>query len=694
MEYPRIIVRGPTTGSRVEECRKFPLTIGRSNVNDVIILDERASRTHAQIEALPDGGYRLVDLGSRNGTLLNDVLVKAAVRLKDGDTVTIGHHRLVFRLPAKREDVRYDDRPISGTVRLQKAGELLDLGQLGSGVGELPSRFREVTPTGPVTIDAERLHLLEKRSRMLRLFYDFNKQVARKFDIEAIYAEVARQIFEISNAGRVLIGKLAAADLPIVKWVAYRNDGMQQTYATMPISRTVIRKVMKERVSLWSRDIANVTGTAMLGVQSLMCVPMIGQEATPLGVIYADSLHLEGFTEDDVDYLGVLALTVALTLENIMAHEHLLHEAEARAAYRRFLPPHVVDQILRDPDSLQLGGVNQVVTTLFADIRGFTTLAERQSPQETVAVLNHYFERAAAVIFRHSGSLDKFIGDGIMALFGAPQPSDRDPINAIQAAIALQEVVQEVNADLREQGLGVQLSIGVGINTGEVTAGYIGSKLRTDYTVIGDAVNLAARLESNAKPGQILVGETTIRCLRDLMQRGIECEEGEHEFAFVPLGGLKVKGKLNEVNVYQILWGEALTDTLTNAAAAGSLGDAQPTRFRSSSGRPSVDAEETTARPKVGSEHARRESRRTLAVPVIVVGRDLNGNHFEETTETVDVSCSGACLRLAQPVAITSPLSVAVPAYKWRGEVIVRTVARDTQGYLAGIEIIGPGPKW
>lgn len=691
MEYPTIIVSGPTTKRRVDECRKFPLIIGRATSSDVIVLDERASRLHAKIEALPDGGYQLVDLRSRNGTRLNNVLVTAAVRLKDGDTISIGSHQLVFRLPAKGVDVRYDDKPLTGTVKLQKAAELLALGRSGEVMGKPSSGFRAVKSPGSeqVAVSAEQLHLLEKRSRMLSLFYDFNRQVARQFDIRAIYAEVARQVFEISNAGRVLIGKLSADDTPTIEWGQYRDDRMRQAYAAMPINRTVMRKVMQEGVSLLSRDMSNVTGTAILGVQSLMCVPMLGQEEAPLGVIYADSLHLDGFTEDDVDYLTGLASTVALTLENIMAHERLLHEAEARAAYRRFLPPHVVDQIIRDPDSLQLGGVNQVVTTMFADIRGFTTLSERKSPQEIVAILNNYFERAAAVIFRYGGSLDKFIGDGIMALFGAPQPGERDPVNAIQAAIALQEVIREVNADLSEQGLDLQLSIGVGVNTGEVTAGYIGSKLRTDYTVIGDAVNLAARLEANAKPGEILVGETTVWCLRDLIQRGVKFGDDEREFAFVPLGGMKVKGKLNQVNVYRILWGDEL-------AAAGA---SQAMFFRSAANNNPVFSEvfsepETLLRRQLDWASKRREPRRKLAVAVTVTGRDLHGNAFEQETETVDVSRSGACIRLARQVPVPSSLSMTVPAHNWRGEAIVRTVARDAQGYLAGIEIIGLGPDW
>src|SRR5262249_7765169 len=153
--------------------------------------------------------------------------------------------------------------------------------------------------------------------------------------------------------------------------------------------------------------------------------------------------------------------------------------------------------------------VSQRVTMLFADIRGFTTLSERKTPKEIVTLLNVYFERAATEIFRNNGALDKFIGDGIMALFGAPKPSEEDPINAVKTAIGLQRVVEELNHELAAQGADYEMKIGVGINTGDVIAGYIGSQLRTDYTVIGDAVNLAARLESNAKGGEILIGAET-----------------------------------------------------------------------------------------------------------------------------------------------------------------------------------------
>jgi adenylate cyclase len=691
MEFPKLIVTGPTASQRVDECRKFPLVIGRATTCDVIVADERASRSHARIEVSPDGNYQLVDLGSRNGTLLNGKLVTQPTFLKDGDSIGIGSHTLVFRLPAPAT-IRYDDAPITGTVRLQKAATLLALGLSGDVTGKPSGSFRAVAPppAQSILVRAEELHLLKKRSQMLSLFYDFNKRVAREFDKAAIYAEVARQVFEISNAGRLLIGKRGLDDQPMIEWATYRDDVTRAAYGKMPVSRSVIRKVMQERVSLLSRDMTDVKVTAILGIQSLMCVPMLGQEEGPLGVIYADSLHRDGFTEDDVDYLTGLASTVALTLESLMAHERLLHEEAARTAYRRFLPPHVVDQIMKDPDSLQLGGTNQVVTTLFADIRGFTTLSERKSPQEIVAILNNYFERAATAIFRHGGSLDKFIGDGIMALFGAPQPSERDPINAVQAAIALQEVIEQVNADLEAQGSDLRLSIGIGINTGEVTAGYIGSRQRTDYTVIGDAVNLAARLESNAKPGQILIGETTARCLKALLQTGFEFGEEEQEFAFVPLGGLKVKGKLQEVNVYRVLWGQELVALKGEGKTDGS-GD--QTFFHSAARDPVVESE-TILRTGLGGTAVQREPRRKLTVRVVVAGTDLSGRSFEQETETVDVSQSGACVRLAQPVAIPSPLTISVPDYGWQGEAIVRTIARDTHGYLTGIEIIGQSPRW
>jgi adenylate cyclase len=164
--------------------------------------------------------------------------------------------------------------------------------------------------------------------------------------------------------------------------------------------------------------------------------------------------------------------------------------------------------MLENPESFKLGGVNQKITVLFADIRGFTRLSKHAPPERIVQLLNKYFSAMTDIIFAHGGTLDKYIGDGLMALFGAPTVTADDATNAVNAAVAMQRRILNINEELRSEGL-PEIGVGIGLHTGEAVVGYIGSERRSEYTAIGDTVNTAARLESNSKGGQILVSDAT-----------------------------------------------------------------------------------------------------------------------------------------------------------------------------------------
>ena len=146
--------------------------------------------------------------------------------------------------------------------------------------------------------------------------------------------------------------------------------------------------------------------------------------------------------------------------------------------------------------------MNQTITVLFADIRGFTRISEHAPPEQIVSLLNRYFSAMTDIIFAHGGTLDKYLGDGLMALFGAPTTTPEDASNALNAAVAMQRRIIGINDELRTEGFS-ELGVGIGLHTGEVTVGYIGSERRSEYTAIGDAVNTASRLESNARGGEI-----------------------------------------------------------------------------------------------------------------------------------------------------------------------------------------------
>ena len=181
-----------------------------------------------------------------------------------------------------------------------------------------------------------------------------------------------------------------------------------------------------------------------------------------------------------------------------------------------------------------------MVTALFADIRNFTTLSESSTPELIVNLLNRYFSTVSEIIFRHGGTLDKYIGDGLMAMFGAPYVGELDAVQAVRAAIEMQRAMNSFNERLATENL-PPITIGVGINTGPAIVGYIGSETRLDYTAIGDAVNTAARLESLALPGQIVISENTMQVL-------------DESFVLKPLGTEKLKGKNVNLRIAEVVW--------------------------------------------------------------------------------------------------------------------------------------------
>ena len=209
-----------------------------------------------------------------------------------------------------------------------------------------------------------------------------------------------------------------------------------------------------------------------------------------------------------------------------------------RTLFGRYVSAEVAAEIVADPGRhLKLGGEKREVTVLFGDLRGFTPLAEQLDPQDAVDILNIYLTLVIDTVFRFGGTLDKFRGDGFMAFFGVPVRREDDPANAVRCALAVQEGLKRITfarfPDLR-------LHMGNGINTGIVIAGNIGSERRTDYTVIGNEVNVAQRLESNAGPGQILMTGSTYERVKDAVQ-------------VRELGLLRVTGKQEGVMAYDVL---------------------------------------------------------------------------------------------------------------------------------------------
>ena len=210
-----------------------------------------------------------------------------------------------------------------------------------------------------------------------------------------------------------------------------------------------------------------------------------------------------------------------------------------KRAFTRYVAREVVDEILKNPEQLVLTGERRDVTVLFCDVRGFTPLSERLSAEEVVLLLNSFYDLMIDTTFKHDGTLDKFLGDGVMAIFGAPIPHRDHSIRAVRTALAMQAGVAGLSEKRIREGK-EPISVGVGVSAGEAVAGTVGTEDRMEYTVIGDSVNLAARLESIAKPGQVLISQRTYQKVEGLVD-------------VRPLGTVKVRGKEEQVEVYEVL---------------------------------------------------------------------------------------------------------------------------------------------
>ena len=217
---------------------------------------------------------------------------------------------------------------------------------------------------------------------------------------------------------------------------------------------------------------------------------------------------------------------------------NLREKAFIKSTFERYVSKDLVTDLLKRKDEMKLGGDEVIVSILFADIRRFTSMAERLPPAQVVELLNAYFSRMIAVVNEHHGMVDKMMGDSIMALFGAPISSQHDSLNSVKCAMAMQKEVIRFNLERTGQGLPV-LEMGIGINTGKVIAGNIGSSERMEYTVIGDNVNIAARLQGIATPGQVLISDATFDQVAD-------------KVIGVKLEPIALKGKRIPVGVYRI----------------------------------------------------------------------------------------------------------------------------------------------
>ncbi len=270
-------------------------------------------------------------------------------------------------------------------------------------------------------------------------------------------------------------------------------------------------------------------------IGALALVALVG---TFLFISSRISLVNNGYIYSLIYPVGLLVIQyIAILGENFISEQ--IEKKRVTDVFGKYVAPQIVDKILEEGEAgLQLGGARRDITVLFVDIRGFTPLSEAAEPEEVVAILNDYLTLCAKSIFAYGGTLDKYIGDAAMALYNAPLDLDKHQLRAVQTAMAMQTGSIQLREKLEKQ-FGKTVHFGVGIHTGSAIVGNIGADFRMDYTAIGDTVNTAARIESVSKPGQILISEAVY-------------EQVKEEVEVSDLGTIKVKGKAQELQIYQV----------------------------------------------------------------------------------------------------------------------------------------------
>ncbi len=386
------------------------------------------------------------------------------------------------------------------------------------------------------------LEQLRRENRLLKLAGELHRHVARERDVTAILQRVLAFAFD---------------NLPADDGVLLEVDGESgelrpigvRTRSTasgeLVISETLVREVIETRQGVLTGDamadarFSRAQSVVSAGLRSAMGVPLLVNEQVR-GVLVLDTRgRIDVFSDQHLQMLMAIAAQASVSLENAELTRRIAAESATRAHLARFLSPSLVELAASGQLSLAEDGEVQQATVLFADIRGFTSLSESMPPGEVVSMLNEHFEHLVDVVFAHGGVLDKFSGDALMALWGVPLKREDDAAHALRAALEMMERLDRLN-ELRIREGKTPLQMGIGINTGPVVFGAMGSTRRLEFTAIGDAVNTAARLSDLAAPMQIVAAQATL----DAAQASL--------FEVEPLGELPLAGKAREIRAYAV----------------------------------------------------------------------------------------------------------------------------------------------
>ncbi len=542
---PQVIVEQPGVPPMTVPLSGNEIRFGRSEDSDVVLVANEVSRNHAKICRVGNKSI-LFDLQSLNGTYVNRQRVVERV-LSHMDEIWFGSLcKLVFRDDTQYGKEHPDDTPAVNPELVKNLDKIrAEMDQVGNSmtlIGRPTPPYAEEAKSKELEASPEAIVKMSRAYRRLAALHKASQIMASGFDLRERLAQVLDMVMETMEADR--------------GFVMLREEGTNNL--NVKVAREMGRELEASSPSMGIAGRAAIDGEAVLMVDSqndskfgmresiirseimsAMCVPLKIKDRI-MGSIYLDTRKPQvTFSEEDLELFASLASQSALAIDNVRLHDKVVEAEMKRQEFGRFLSPAIVDKIMAEEKAVELGGQRARVSTLFCDIRGFTNTAERITPVELVALLNEYFTAMTEIIFQYQGTLDKYVGDEIMAIFGAPVSIENDALAAVSAAVAIQALNAELNVVRQKQGRTV-IQLGIGIDSGEVTAGYFGSPMRMEYTVMGDRVNTASRFCGLAEAGQVIVGEETWRSIEGKVEGRV-------------MGSVRLKGKELEVNAYEVL---------------------------------------------------------------------------------------------------------------------------------------------
>ncbi|MBD2568660.1 adenylate/guanylate cyclase domain-containing protein [Anabaena lutea] len=521
-ELTLLLTQGDTKTSVLVAQEVF--TIGRLSECDLCLPFGGVSRQHARIRKTSNGVWIIEDMGSKNGTQVNGIPVMSAQELYNRDVIYLGNVSLAVILSNTLGNLppQYvpDEEPNSQQITI----------------------LRDVEKLQQQWIEGSELNGSNNKDKTiarLKDLVDIAKNLCAAASIEEIFSQVQELVFRYIDG----IERLALlVDIDSTGTLKLVNSAtktiFQQKYLPTDgswISRSICQKAFADKVAIQSADthsderFSSEQSILMKGIRSAMAVPL-WDENKVVGVLYGDahfsSSQCPSEGEEELSFFSALANLVASSVQRWLLIEKLRTEEVIRHRLERYHSPAVVQQLIaaRESSDGRLAPTESEISILFADLVGFTEISERLTPKEIAELLNILFEEMLQEVFAYGGTLDKYIGDCIMAFFGAPEPQPSHADSAVSAAKGMLSRLQRLNANQFWQQ---PLQLRIAINSGKAVVGDVGSSQRVDYTALGATINLAARMEPICSPGECVISEVTYQ---QLSQRSEFRDMGDYRF--------------------------------------------------------------------------------------------------------------------------------------------------------------------